>query len=102
MCIRGKLWKDKPCGDGASISQVLESNKSGGVQNRTFRSLPERHSGSESEWNPRWNSVVLRSPWSEKERKCRSVAEFPGTVAGRPVANSEPRSQLSAPCCQKP
>ena len=91
--------------EGASISQLPESDIAAQHKVSTFRSLlwwgtsaPERCSDGKAGQNPVWNNVVSGSPGSQKEQGCPSAnaAEFPVIRAGKSAAISEPRSGLSA------
>ena len=49
-------------------------------------------------WNPHCDSVVSGS---QEDQRCLSAPELPGIRAGKPAANTEPRSGLSPRGCHK-
>ena len=94
--------EDKLQGEGATISQLLESDIGAECAKiRIFRgfllggkSLPERCLRGEEGQNPRWESVVPGSPGPQKEQACLRAAASPSV--GKKAAISKPKSGLSS------
>ena len=103
--IQDDIWEDKLQVEGASTSWLLSSDRAPEHKIGTFRRLlwwGTLLRWLSVGWNPSWDSVVSGSSGSQKDQGCPSAAELPGIRLGKPAANSEARSGLSAQGCHKP